>query len=75
MNGVNGLITIREVAAALKLSQRAVWSMLQNGRFGPEVIRLGRAVRFRADELHAWIAASCPKRADWTAKPQAGEMR
>lgn len=65
MDGSSGLLTIREVASCLRLSQRAIWNMLQDGRFGPGVIRLGRAVRFRGDELSAWISAGCPSRDVW----------
>ncbi|MBI4578865.1 MAG: helix-turn-helix domain-containing protein [Planctomycetes bacterium] len=65
---MESLLTIRDVAATLRLSQRAVWSMLSSGRFGPEVIRLGRSVRIRSGELSDWVLAGCPNRVDWQAQ-------
>jgi predicted DNA-binding transcriptional regulator AlpA len=45
------------------------------GKLGPRPIKLGGCVRWRADELEAWIAAGCPGRVDWQrmGRPQAGE--
>jgi predicted DNA-binding transcriptional regulator AlpA len=35
----------------------------------PAPVRIGsRSVFWRADELRAWVAAGCPRRADWEAR-------
>ncbi len=33
----------------------------------PTPVRIGRAVFWRVDELHAWVEAGCPNRKKWTA--------
>jgi len=55
------------VADALGISTRQIWKMLAAGRL-PEPIRLGRCVRWRLDEIRAWVAAGCPVRAEWEAQ-------
>ena len=52
------LMTVREVAARLKVSTRQVWKLAASGRL-PGPMRLGRSVRWRADDLAAFIAAGC----------------
>jgi predicted DNA-binding transcriptional regulator AlpA len=37
------------------------------GRFPLMPVRLGRAVRFRADELSRWVSAGCPAADRWRA--------
>ena len=37
------------------------------GKIGPQPVRLGRAVRYRRDEVLRWIAAGCPDSASWRA--------
>lgn len=32
----------------------------------PAPVRLGRCLRWRADEITAWLAAGCPARSVWT---------
>lgn len=36
-----------------------------NGRLGPRPVRLGKLVRWRRDELEAWIKAGLPCREVW----------
>ena len=53
-----------EVAQLLGISVRHLWSLNSSGRL-PRPLRLGRSVRWRADELHAWLAAGAPERSRW----------
>lgn len=54
------LIDVREVAQALGVSQRKVWAMRDSG-FMPKPIKLGGAVRWRAEaDINQWLAAGCP---------------
>lgn len=55
-----------EVAARLGVSPRHVWALNSSGRL-PRPIRLGRAVRWNANELAAWLDAGCPSRQRWEA--------
>jgi predicted DNA-binding transcriptional regulator AlpA len=36
-----------------------------SGRLGPQAIRLGKLVRWRAAEMAAWCDAGCPPRHEW----------
>jgi excisionase family DNA binding protein len=58
------LITADELAAKLALSKRTIYRMLSAGTF-IQPLRLGGAVRWRLDEIEAWIAAGCPNRNEW----------
>jgi len=57
-------ITVGEVAKILSVSPRHVWSLDSSGRL-PMPIRLGKSVRWRRDEIHAWIEAGAPTRDRW----------
>jgi predicted DNA-binding transcriptional regulator AlpA len=41
----------------------------------PAPLRLGKLVRWRADEVRDWIAAGCPDRARWQALTRASAGR
>ena len=47
------LLTCKEAADALAISQRKLWSMTTSGEI-PH-IRIGRSVRYPVDELRQWI--------------------
>ncbi len=60
------LLKASEAADLLNVS-RAHFLMLDKlGRI-PAPVRLGRAVRWRRDELERWIAHGCPPRHVWEA--------
>ena len=48
------LLTRRQAAAALAISERKLWGMTASGEI-PHV-RLGRCVRYPIDDLQRWIA-------------------
>jgi len=64
------LLTDVEIAELLKISRRQTWKLLAMGRL-PEPIRLGgsRSVRWRADDIHRWIANGCRAEAAKAVKP------
>lgn len=66
------LLTLKEVGAVLRKSVRGIRLDIASGRFGPDLLRLGRNVRVRADELAGWVAAGCPTREAWLAVRGAG---
>lgn len=55
-----------DVAGLLQVSLRHVAAMNSSGRL-PRPIRLGRAVRWLANEFHEWLAAGAPARDKWDA--------
>jgi excisionase family DNA binding protein len=65
------LMTVKDVAAALKVSVRQVWKLCSCGRL-PEPVRVARSVRFRAEDIAAWISQGCPSR-DVFKGPMRGE--
>ena len=60
-----------DAAAAARLcgvSKSGWWAFHAAGRC-PLPVRLGRATRWRQDELSDWIDAGCPARSKWAWKP------
>ena len=49
------LWTARDAARALAISERKLWSLTKEGTI-PHV-KIGRSVRYPADELRDWLAA------------------
>lgn len=60
------LLDARETAAALRISVRTLRAWDSAGRV-PAPRRIGRATRWDAAELSRWVAAGCPRRAEWVA--------
>lgn len=56
------LLKDSDVAARLNVSRRQVWKLLAGGKL-PQPVRVGGSVRWREDDLRAWIDAGCPQ--DW----------
>lgn len=52
------LLTIRELAKALKLSPRSIWRLVRNRQL-PLPIRIGGSIRWRAEDISRWIAQGC----------------
>ena len=59
------LLDKKEVAKLLNVSARHVSSLQVTGRM-PKPVRMGRVVRWRCDEIKAWVEAGCPHRDRWT---------
>lgn len=60
------VLTAQQVGKCPSVSPRTVWRYDSAGAI-PKPIRRGRLVRWRADEIDAWIDAGCPDRATWHA--------
>jgi len=58
------LINSREAAKLLKIGERTLWRMWNDGMM-PKPIRIGQAVRFSFEELNAWVNAGGPPQEDW----------
>lgn len=57
--GASLLATPKQVAELLQVSTRTLWRMRSAGSL-PTPVRLGAAVRWRRDEIEAWIQQGCP---------------
>ncbi len=55
------LLSVREVAERLKVSVRQIWKLASSARL-PRAVRIGRSVRWRADDIDRWIQQDCPSR-------------
>lgn len=55
------MLTARELAGRLKISQRQVWKLASSGRL-PEAVRIGRSVRWRESDIARWVQLACPNR-------------
>jgi excisionase family DNA binding protein len=49
------LLTVKEAGDILRLNIFSVYAMARDGRL--PTLRLGRRIRFRPEELEAWLAA------------------
>jgi excisionase family DNA binding protein len=58
------LVDAKEAAALCGVG-RTTWLTLASAGKTPAAVRLGRSVKWRRDELKAWIAAGCPVRQKW----------
>lgn len=47
------LLTVLEVAAALRMGKRSVWRLISSGEL--PTVRIGRCVRVSADALRAFV--------------------
>ncbi len=61
------LLTVRDVAARLKISPRQVFKLRASGQL-PEAVRLARSVRWRAEDLALWVQLGCPSREQFEAE-------
>ena len=57
----SALLTVKEVAEMLGLSERTVYRLSDAGNM-PSPVKLGAAVRWRVKELDSWIEEGCPAR-------------
>ncbi len=59
-------VSAKELANLLGVSLRQVWRLNSTGRL-PRPVRLGGSVRWRRDEIVAFVEAGCPDRQTWDA--------
>lgn len=55
------LISALEAAAMCGVSGRT-WRRWESAGRAPAPVRVGGTVRWRVDQIHAWVAAGCPPR-------------
>jgi predicted DNA-binding transcriptional regulator AlpA len=61
------LVGAKQAAAMCGKSLRT-WRSWDSAGWIPRPIRIGRSTLWRVEELHDWVAAGCPRRADWEAR-------
>lgn len=65
------MATVGDVARMLHISVRQVWRLHSTGRL-PSPVRLGCCIRWRVDEIRAFVEAGCPSRQEWESQYQQG---
>ena len=65
MSHLPTLLTVRDAARLVQVDPATIWRWVSSGRFGPKLLRIGRARRIRAAEFNAWVATGCPPCARW----------
>lgn len=61
------LLSARQAASMCGKSLRT-WRTWDAAGWIPRPVRIGRSTLWRADELREWVAAGCPRRAEWEAR-------
>ena len=65
---MKALLSVKETAEFCGLSVRSIYSLMAAERFGPEVVRIGRSVKFRLTDLERWVSWGCPTREEYMRK-------
>lgn len=68
------MMNAKALAAMLGISLRQVWRLNSTGKL-PKPVRLGGSVRWRRDEIIAWLGQNCPDRAEWEAIKESGQRK
>ena len=63
-NQPHQLLNAKTLGQMLSLSKRQIFRLNSCGKL-PAPIRIGGAVRWSAEEISAWLAASAPDRRTW----------
>lgn len=61
------LVTAKQAAFMCGKSLRT-WRAWDAAGWIPRPVRIGRSTLWRLNELRAWAAAGCPRRAEWEAR-------
>ncbi len=51
------LLTVRQVCDRLNVCRSTVWRLAKHNPDFPPAVKVGRAVRYRADQIDAWSTA------------------
>jgi predicted DNA-binding transcriptional regulator AlpA len=62
------LLVNAKTAAAMCSKSLRCWRSWNAAGWIPRPVRIGRSTLWRADELREWVAAGCPRRAEWEAR-------
>lgn len=69
----DNLLDAKTLSQILALSKRQIFRLNSCGKI-PAPIRIGGSVRWSAEEISAWLAASAPDRRTWEQMKQAREV-
>ena len=61
------LLSAEALAGRMGFSVRTIWRLKSTGKL-PKPLSVGGSVRWRSDEIDAWIRAGCPDAEAWEAR-------
>jgi excisionase family DNA binding protein len=61
------LLSAQDFARALRVSVRTLYRLRSAGRL-PRPLELGGSVRWRRDEVQAWLEAGAPRLEEWESR-------
>ncbi len=64
----NALLVSARIACAMCGKSLRTWRTWDSAGMIPRPMRIGRSTLWRVDELKAWVAAGCPRRAEWESR-------
>lgn len=64
-SGPSPLLLAARHAASMCGKSLRTWRTWDAAGWIPRPVRIGRSTLWRADELCEWVAAGCPRRAEW----------
>ena len=68
---VVALVSAKELAEMLSISQRHLWRMKSAGKL-PKPIKFGRCVRWMMSDIESFLAMGCPSVREFEARKSAG---
>ncbi len=64
------LLSAEALADRLGFSARTIWRLRSAGKLPPS-LKIGGSIRWRSQEIDAWIDAGCPDAEHWQARKDA----
>lgn len=64
----SALLIPARIASSMCGKSLRTWRTWDSAGLIPQPVRIGRSTLWRVDELKAWVAAGCPRRAEWEAR-------
>ena len=61
------LLSAESLADRLGFSARTIWRLRSAGKLPPS-LKIGGSIRWRSQEIDAWIDAGCPDAKNWQAR-------
>lgn len=56
----SALLDASELARLLCISKATLWRLRENGKLPPPIALTSQCLRWRRDDVEAWIARGCP---------------
>ena len=68
------LLSVKEVAITLSVSQRHLWRMKSAGKL-PKPVKVGECVRWLSSDIEAWLQMGCPSQQEFEHRKNSSKLR